>query len=209
MALVLTTPALVQPVARVRSSFSGLFGDSLVVLAGLLEEGVALTGLGHGNAVAIAEGLELALGPGVEDPVLDVAPALLRLVIRLVPGALDPGDERVATLFGRLLGLKALLLQIVGELFCVPRLVGLDDVGIPFALDELLEIFPVGGGRDGDAVVRQPPLKLRLVPLVVGCDVTSANSFHEQRVVRTYQHSRTRSWQQQRWPKGPVGGLFC
>lgn len=49
----------------------------------------------------------------------------------------------------------------------VPVLVRRDDVVIPVVADGLLEEGAIGGSRVGNVVVRQPPLELSLVPLVV------------------------------------------
>lgn len=176
--LLLTTPALIQPVARIRRGFSGLLGNGLVIFTGRLEESIALAGLRDRNAVAIAESLELIISPGVEDPVVGVDPALLSLVFRFVPGALDLGDEGVPRLVSRFLSLKALLLQIAGELLGVPFLVRLDHIRLPILLHQLFEILPVGRGWIGDVMVGQPPFKLGLLPLVVGYDATSAQIPH-------------------------------
>jgi hypothetical protein len=47
------------------------------------------------NAVFVAESLELTVGPGIEDPVLDSDPALLSLVAGLIPRSLDLGNQRI------------------------------------------------------------------------------------------------------------------
>lgn len=115
----------------------------------------------------VGEFLELAVGPGVEDPILHIDPSLLGLVAGLIPGGLNLADEGVLVSFGALLSLDALVGEPGLEVLGGPRVVGLDDVVVPVGLDELLEILPIGGSRVGDVVVRQPALELRLVPLVV------------------------------------------
>lgn len=119
--------------------------------------------------MAVAEGLELAVSPRVQDPVLHVEPGVVSLVLRLIPDTLDLVDERVLGGTGRVLGLDSLLLQVVGELGSIPLLVGSDDLVIPVGLDELLELLAVRGCRIGDIVVGKPSLELSLVPFVVGC----------------------------------------
>lgn len=121
--------------------------------------------------MVVAESLELALGPGVEDPVLDGDPGGLRLILGLVPGTLHLGNESILVLLGRLLGLDALLLQVGAELVSIPRVVRRDDVGVPVLLDELLEILAVGRSGVGNVMVRKPALKLGLMPLVVRCKI--------------------------------------
>lgn len=123
------------------------------------------------NIVLVAESLELALGPRVQDPVLDVEVGILSLVTSLVPFALNLRDQRVLVGLGGGLGLDALSLQILLQGVCVPRVVGRDDVVVPVVLDQLLEVLAVGGSGVGDIVVGKPALELGLVPLVVGCVV--------------------------------------
>lgn len=119
--------------------------------------------------MAIAKGQELAVRPRVQDPVLDAEPAILGLILGLVPGVLDLGDEGIAGSLGRLLGLDALVLQVAGELLRVPLPVGRHDVRVPVRFHELLELLAVGGSRVGDVVVGKPPLELGFVPFVVCC----------------------------------------
>jgi len=102
----------------------------------------------------VTERLELAVGPGVQNPILDIDPCVLRLILSLVPGAFDLLDERVLALFGTLLDLDALLLQIIGKRGRVPAVVGLDNVVVPIALDKLLELPAVCGGGIRDIMVR-------------------------------------------------------
>jgi len=78
--------------------------------------------------MAVAKGLELAVSPGVEDPILDIAPSALSLVFSRVPNVLDLLHEGVLVGLGGLLGLDTLLLEVVVELVGVPALVGRDDV---------------------------------------------------------------------------------
>lgn len=73
--------------------------------------------------MTIAEGLELAVGPAVQNPVLDIGPGGLSLVLRLVPVALHLADERIAAGLGGILGLDTLLLEIAIKLGSVPAVV--------------------------------------------------------------------------------------
>ena len=45
--------------------------------------------------MVIAERLELALSPSVENPILDAGPSRLSLVLRLIPGILNLIDEQI------------------------------------------------------------------------------------------------------------------
>jgi hypothetical protein len=119
--------------------------------------------------VLVGEGLELAVGPSVEDPLLDVGPALLGLVTGLVPRGRNLADERILVGLSALLGLDTLGAQPGLQVLDGPRVVGLDDVVIPVLLDQRLEVLAVGRSGVGDVVVGQPRLELGLVPLVVGC----------------------------------------
>lgn len=112
----LTSPGLVEPVARIRRSLSDLLSNSIIVAAGLGQYGVPLAGLrycilldcgyssarGQGNrcgltrnGMMITKGLELALRPGVQDPVLDVEISVLSLVLGLVPRSCNLCDQSV------------------------------------------------------------------------------------------------------------------
>lgn len=125
------------------------------------------------DAVMIAERLELAVGPRVQNPVLHTEPGVVGLVLRLIPGTLDLVDERVLGGTGRVLGLDTLLLQVLSELGSIPLLVGSDHLVIPVGLNELLKLLAVRGCRIGDVVIGKPSLELSLVPLVVGCEDVS------------------------------------
>jgi hypothetical protein len=56
-------PGLVEPVSGVRISFTELVGNSLVVLTGRSQQGIAGTGRRVRNSMAIKEALELTLTP--------------------------------------------------------------------------------------------------------------------------------------------------
>ena len=105
----------------------------------------------------------------VEDPAFHVAHALVCLVRGLVPVALDLAEQAVLVLLSTLLCLLALGAQVVLELIRVPVIVWLGDIVLPVLLDQVLQIFTVGCGRERNVVVRQPSLKLGLVPFVVSC----------------------------------------
>lgn len=219
-------PRLIQPVARVGSSLTGLLSDGLIRAASLLEEGITLTGLGNyktlasnvphaqlectihtRNTVMITESLELAIGPSIEDPILDARPRRLALVLSLVPNVLHLLDQRVLAGGGRILGLNALELQVLLKLGGVPAAVGGDDIGIPVLLDELLQLLAVGGRGIRHVVVRKPSLQLGLMPLVVCCETGLSVSWcvqlREWIEAETYRHWRTRNCQGQCWPQGP------
>ena len=121
------------------------------------------------DTMAVAEGLELTVGPAVEHPVLGADPGVVGLVFRLVPITLNLIDERILGSSGAILGLDALLLQVAVQLLRVPATVWGDGVAVPVALDQLLEVLAVSRCGVGDAVVREPALKLSLVPSIVGC----------------------------------------
>lgn len=71
------------------------------------------------------------------------------------------------------LGLLALGLQEGAELSGIPAAVGSHDVVVPVLLNEALKILAVGRGRVRDGVIREPALKLRLVPFVVDFTLVS------------------------------------
>jgi len=121
------------------------------------------------NAVAVAESLELTVGPAVEHPVFGANPGVVGLVFRLVPETLNLVDERILGGSGAILGLDALLLQVMVQLLRVPATVGSDGIAIPVALDQLLEVLAVSRCGVRDAVVREPALKLSLMPSIVSC----------------------------------------
>ena len=159
-----TGPRLVEPIAGVRGGLASLPGDALIVRPDMLEHDVPGPRLRHLDVVLVAEGLELAVGPGVEDPALDVAPGLLRLVLGLVPRVLDLGDEALL----RVVDIAANGLEVVAQVGGVPVLVGGHDVAVPVLADQGLEVAARGGRRVGDVVVGEPALELSLVPFVVG-----------------------------------------
>jgi hypothetical protein len=107
----------------------------------------------------------------VEDPVLNTTIGLVRRVLSLGPVHLDLLSEALGVLLGALLCLVALGGEVVLEALGVPAAVGRDDLVVPVVADRLLEALAVRGRWVRDAVVRQPTLKLRLVPLVVDCSV--------------------------------------
>jgi len=118
--------------------------------------------------MVVTERLELAVGPGIQDPVLHIAPGGLCLVLSLVPIAPHLGEKRILACSSRVLGLDAFLLEVLVHLGGVPVAIRGDDVDVPVLLHELLELPAVGRGRVGHVMVREPPLELRLVPFVIG-----------------------------------------
>lgn len=119
--------------------------------------------------MVVAKSLELAVSPGVKDPVLGVEPGILSLVLRLVPETFDLVDQGVLGSSGALLRLGTLLLEVVVQLVRVPATVRSDGIAVPVALDQLLEVLAVSRCGVRNIVVREPALKLRLVPFIVGC----------------------------------------
>lgn len=119
------------------------------------------------DAMVVKEGLELAVGPGVQNPVPDTGVGILGLVLGLVPNILDLGNQGVLVCLGGILNLDTLLLEVAIQLVCVPLLVRADGVVLPILLDQLLEILAVGGSGISNVVVGEPALELSLVPLVV------------------------------------------
>jgi hypothetical protein len=107
----------------------------------------------------------------VEDPVLDATIGLVRRILGLGPVHLDLLSEALGVLLGALLRLVALGGEVVLEALGIPAAVGRDDLVVPVVADRLLEALAVRGRWVRDAVVRQPALKLRLVPLVVDYSV--------------------------------------
>lgn len=107
----------------------------------------------------------------IEDPVTDTTICLVGGLLGLGPVVLDRLDEALLGLLGALLstlcGLVTLEHQVVLERLCVPVVVGGDDIALPVGLDQILELLTIGGLLVGDAVIRQPSLELRLVPLAV------------------------------------------
>jgi hypothetical protein len=105
----------------------------------------------------------------IEDPVLDTTVGLVRRVLGLGPVHLDLLSKALGILLSALLRLLALEGQVVLERLGIPAGVGSDNLVVPVGLDSRLEVLAVRGAGVGDAVVAEPALKLRLVPLVVDC----------------------------------------
>jgi hypothetical protein len=119
------------------------------------------------DTVLVSKGLELAVSPAVEDPVLDVDVGVLSSVLSLIPRVLNLSKKGVLVGLGAFLSLNTLLLEVGRELVRIPVLVRGDSIAVPVLLDQVLEILAVGRGRVWDVVVRQPTLELSLMPLVV------------------------------------------
>lgn len=105
----------------------------------------------------------------IENPFLDITVGLVGRVLGLVPVGLDLLRKALCVLLSALLGLLSASDQVVLQGLGVPRLVRVDDLVVPVVRDRLLEVLAVRGAGVGNAVIRQPSLKLRLVPLVVDC----------------------------------------
>lgn len=112
----------------------------------------------------------MAVGPSVENPVTDVAPGGLGVLLGLIPVGANLADKAVLGSFGLSLGLLALGLEIGRELSSVPRAVGLNNIIVPVLLYEALEILAVGRAWVRHGVIREPALQLGLMPLVVDCN---------------------------------------
>lgn len=181
-----TSPGVVEPVARIAERLVLFLGGSLVGKTGLLQQYITRAWLGNcclletfsnvhsltasltRDAVEIAEFLELAGTPSVQDPILDVEICRLGLVLGFVPGFLDTADQSVTSFFVGDLDFQTLELEIVCKLVAVPVMERLKDVVSPVLLDKILELLTIRGSRVGDIVVIQPLFQLVLVPLVVG-----------------------------------------
>lgn len=90
-------------------------------------------------------------------------------VLGLVPVALDLSNQIIPGLFDLCTNSLALALEESGELGGVPVAVGLNHEVTPVLFNQALKVFAVSWCRIGNIVVRQPPLELGLVPLVVDC----------------------------------------
>lgn len=84
----------------------------------------------------ITEGLELAVGPGVKDPILDTSPGTMSGLLGLVPVRLNLVDKAVAGRSSLILSLLALRLQVGAEISRVPVAVGSNDMIVPIFLDQ-------------------------------------------------------------------------
>ena len=101
--------------------------------------------------------LQLAVGPGIENPVLDASPGILSLVLGLIPAVGDRGEKSVTVVLSTLLDVDALLLEVGAQLLGIPLLVGRDGILIPVLLDQVLEVLAVGGGGVRDVMVPGSP----------------------------------------------------
>ena len=85
-----------------------------------------------------------------------------------MPVGLDLLDQTILALLSAFLGLLTLAGQEGRKLVGVPAVVWLSDVVLPILADKVDEVLAVGRSRIRYVVIRQPPLKLSLVPFVVG-----------------------------------------
>ena len=106
-------------------------------------------------------------GDRVEAQVLNIGIGLVGRLFGLGPVSLDLLSEALCVLLGALLRLLALEAQILLECRGVPAGVGRDSLVVPVGLDSRLEVLAVGRAGVRNAMVTEPALKLRLVPLVV------------------------------------------
>ena len=89
-----------------------------------------------------------------------------------MPRSLDLLEQAVLALGGALLCLLTLGGQVRLELLGVPVVVWCSNVVLPVLVDQIDQVLAISWGRVWDVVVRQPSLKLGLMPLVVswkGC----------------------------------------
>ncbi len=117
----------------------------------------------------IGKGLQVTIRPSIQDPVLNVGPCGLTLVLSFIPAGLDLRKKGVSVRLGGILGLDALGLQIGLQLVGIPCFVRSDRILIPVLLDQILEILSIGGCGVRDIMIREPSLELGLMPLVVSC----------------------------------------
>lgn len=59
-------PGIVQPVTGVGNSRTGLIGNSFIIVADLVEEGITLSWLWNRNAVLVGKGFQLRLTPATD-----------------------------------------------------------------------------------------------------------------------------------------------
>lgn len=130
-----------------------------------------------GNAVLVGKCLELTLSPSVKDPVPNAGPGLLSILLSLIPVSLDLLNKTVLGGFSLADGLGSTGLQEGAQVGAVPALVGGDDIVVPVLLDEILEVLAISRGWVGDVVVREPALKLGLMPFIIDWK-TSLSAFH-------------------------------
>lgn len=93
------------------------------------------------------------------------------MVGRLVPVVLDLAKKTVLALFGTFLNLLSLRSNVGIQLRGVPAVVWLGDLVLPVGLNKINKLLAVGRSRERNIVVREPSLKLSLVPFIVGCDM--------------------------------------
>jgi hypothetical protein len=166
-------PGLIQPVSRVLRSLSKLFGSGFVGLTRLLEKGITVTRLGDYQSllvsatrtrlnkedgqtrdiILVGESLQLAFGPSIENPILDIIPGLIGILFSFVPVVLDLLDKAVLGRFDVSLGLFALVLQVLAKLDGVPAVVRSYNIVVPILSHQILEILAIGGGWVGNVVV--------------------------------------------------------
>lgn len=101
----------------------------------------------------VGESLQLAVGPSIENPILDIIPGLVGILFGLVPVVLDLLDQAVLGRFDISLGLLTLGLQVLAKLDGVPAVVRSHNVVVPVLSHQSLEILAIGGGGVGDVVV--------------------------------------------------------
>lgn len=86
----------------------------------------------------ITESLELGIGPSIENPVLDVGPALVGGVFGFIPVRFNMREQTILVLLGLSRHVVASSLQIRAQLGSIPFIVRLYNVVIPVLGDEVL-----------------------------------------------------------------------
>lgn len=77
----------------------------------------------------------------------------------LLPVGLHLSNQAVLALLSALLDLMTLRREVAVELVGVPAIVGLDNIVLPIALNQVLEVFAVGWSGVWNVVVRKPSVK--------------------------------------------------
>lgn len=118
----------------------------------------------------VAESLQLALSPSVENPILDTRPSSVGVLFGLVPVSADLLHQVVLGSLGLGLRLPAFGLEEGAQFSGIPAAVRGDDVVVPVLLHKGFQVLAVCGSGVRDGVVREPAFELGLMPLVVYCD---------------------------------------
>lgn len=93
--------------------------------------------------MVVAERLELAVGPRIQNPVLRIDKRVLGLVFGLSPDRLDLRDQLILVLLSVVLRFDALELEVRSKLVYVPAVVRLDNMVVPVLLDAIVQVLAV------------------------------------------------------------------